>query len=149
MRSGLTRRSEEHGGSGVISQGSANRVETIQPIAPFKGMLWMDGSIQKVYDGSSFVPIGATAMDHNHTTALNDGGVLTNDLHDGYSQYAKISTPTSPPANSIRWFTRLNGSMIDVILKSALGECVVCSLQNTSGAGLSGQLMGTLGLTYS
>jgi len=47
--------------------------------------------------------------DHDHTEA-GDGGVLTNDVHDGYSDYAAISTPSNPTQDTGRIFTRLDGS---------------------------------------
>ncbi len=50
-----------------------------------------------------------TPTDHNHTSAGGDGGVLTNDAHDGYSDYTEIATPSAPGANTARLFVRDNG----------------------------------------
>lgn len=73
------------------------------------------------------VTIAGSTIDHNHT-AGGDGGVLTNDLHDGYMQIAEIATPSSPPADSGRLFTRANGSTIELVFMSSQGiECIICS----------------------
>jgi hypothetical protein len=73
------------------------------------------------------VTIAGTTIDHNHT-AGGDGGILTNDLHDGYMQIAEIATPSSPPADSGRMFTRANGSNIELVFMSSQGiECIICS----------------------
>lgn len=39
---------------------------------------------------------------HDHTSAVGDGGVLTNDEHDGYSEYTAIAVPASPAINKAR-----------------------------------------------
>jgi hypothetical protein len=41
---------------------------------------------------------------HNHTATANDGGVLTDDEHDGFSEYAAISTPSTPASNKVRLY---------------------------------------------
>jgi hypothetical protein len=53
---------------------------------------------------------GATAPGaaHDHTGA-SDGGVLTNDQHDGYSEYVEISTPSTPASNKGRLYLKDNG----------------------------------------
>lgn len=43
--------------------------------------------------------------DHDHTGA-GDGGVLTGDVHDGFSEYAEIVAPANPAADSTRLYTR-------------------------------------------
>jgi hypothetical protein len=48
---------------------------------------------------------GYTPIDHNHTGA-GDGGVLTNDDHAGYSQYAEVSAPSTPAANRLRLYAK-------------------------------------------
>lgn len=47
----------------------------------------------------------ASLAQHDHTGSA-DGGVLTNDLHDGYSQYTQIATPSAPATNSIRIYAK-------------------------------------------
>ena len=49
---------------------------------------------------------------HDHTTA-DGSGVLSNDEHDGYSQYANLGAdPTQPATNRIRLYSKDNGSGI-------------------------------------
>src|SRR6266542_203268 len=43
---------------------------------------------------------------HNHTSTSNDGGVLTNDEHDGYGEYAEMSAPSTPAANKLRLYAK-------------------------------------------
>jgi hypothetical protein len=43
---------------------------------------------------------------HNHTSSANDGGVLTNDEHDGYSQYVAIGLPSTPSAGRLRMYAK-------------------------------------------
>jgi hypothetical protein len=43
---------------------------------------------------------------HNHTAAGGDGGVLTNDEHDGYAEFAEIATPSTPAANKGRLYAK-------------------------------------------
>ncbi len=45
------------------------------------------------------------AAAHNHTTA-DGSGVLTNDEHDGYSNYIAIATPASPAAGAVRLYAK-------------------------------------------
>lgn len=60
--------------------------------------------------------------DHNHTSTAGDGGELTNDEHDGYSEYDEISTPTNPDQNSFRFFARAQGESIQVVVISSTGQ---------------------------
>jgi len=43
---------------------------------------------------------------HNHTSTIGDGGALTNDEHDGYSEYAEIAAPSSPAADKLRLYAK-------------------------------------------
>jgi hypothetical protein len=47
--------------------------------------------------------------DHDHT-ATDGSGVLTNDEHDGYSQYTEISDPGGGGSNTCRLYARDNGA---------------------------------------
>ena len=44
--------------------------------------------------------------DHNHTGAGGDGGILTGDEHDSFSEYAEIGSPANPAANKLRMFAK-------------------------------------------
>lgn len=55
-------------------------------------------------------PTTATGA-HDHTTAGGDGGVLTNDEHDGFSEYAEIASPTTPAAGKVRIYPKADGKM--------------------------------------
>lgn len=57
-----------------------------------------------------YLPLSAKAHDH---TAADGSGVLTNDEHDGYSQFANLGAdPTQPATNRIRLYSKDNGSGI-------------------------------------
>lgn len=48
-----------------------------------------------------------TVPDHNHEdAAANHGGILTNDAHDGFSEYVESSAPLNPAATKIRFWAR-------------------------------------------
>jgi hypothetical protein len=48
--------------------------------------------------------------DHDHTSTPGDGGVLTNDEHDGYSDYIKISDSGTPDIDHERlWVNEFHG----------------------------------------
>jgi hypothetical protein len=49
-------------------------------------------------------PKKLVTLDHNHTEAARDGGVLTNDVHDGYVEMSEIATPSTPAANRLRLY---------------------------------------------
>lgn len=70
--------------------------------------------------------------DHNHT-GVGDGGVLTNDLHDGYMQVSEIADPSNPPQDSVRLYTRpspsLGSGYTEILIRSSVGtECVMCTV---------------------
>jgi hypothetical protein len=61
------------------------------------------------------LPDAHHARAHDHTAA-DSSGVLTNDEHDGYSQYTNLgSDPTTPAANKIRVFSKDNGSGVSTL----------------------------------
>ena len=75
---------------------------------------------------------GLATLDHNHT-GVGDGGVLTNDLHDGYMQIAEIVDPSNPPQDSVRLYTRpspsLGSGYTEILIRSSVGtECVMCTV---------------------
>jgi len=73
------------------------------------------------------VTISGTTIDHNHT-AGGDGGVLTGDVHDSYSELIEVATPSNPAADRGRLFARANGSNIELVFLSSQGiECIICS----------------------
>lgn len=51
------------------------------------------------------IPGSGGAPDHDHT-APGDGGVQTNDAHDGYSDYANIATPANPASGHMRAYSK-------------------------------------------
>ena len=48
--------------------------------------------------------------DHDHTVAVGDGGVLTGDEHDLWSEYLEIVKPAAPAANKMRFYASDDGS---------------------------------------
>lgn len=53
------------------------------------------------------MPSAGSPGAHDHTSG--DGGVLTNDEHDGYSEYTEIVTPSTPAANKVRLYAKDDG----------------------------------------
>lgn len=49
---------------------------------------------------------GGSLSAHDHTSAGGDGGVLTGDRHDSFSEYVEIASPSSPAANELRVFAK-------------------------------------------
>jgi len=47
---------------------------------------------------------GSGLTDHDHTAVAGDGGVLTGDEHDLWSEYLEIVKPGAPAANKIRFY---------------------------------------------
>ncbi len=89
----------------------------------------------------------ASVGDHNHTSTSGDGGELTNDEHDGYSEYDEISTPDNPDQNSFRFFARAQGESIQVVVRSSTGqeEVLATLLDGTPTAAKKMLLLGVKG----
>ena len=78
-----------------------------------------------VWTGTAWVELETGApFDHDHN-ATDGSGELTNDEHDGYSEYDEIGTPTDPAQNSLRIFSRANGDSIEWVVRSSQGQEVV------------------------
>jgi hypothetical protein len=72
------------------------------------GSVWIDTTNDNMYicvdateAAAVWLHLNAAAADHDHTGG-GDGGVLTNDQHDGYSLYDEIADPGAPAANKLR-----------------------------------------------
>jgi len=65
----------------------------------------------KQSDGTEIGPLAAAgaAAAHDHTTG-DGSGVLTNDEHDGHSEYAEIATPATPGAGKARIYPKADGN---------------------------------------
>lgn len=50
----------------------------------------------------------ASGFDHNHDGVAGQGGILTGDIHDSWSEYRTVATPVAGPADSLRDFTSLD-----------------------------------------
>lgn len=50
-----------------------------------------------------------TTGDHNHTAAGGDGGLLSADGHDSFSEYTEISAPATPGSGKIRFYAKADG----------------------------------------
>lgn len=90
----------------IIGQG----VAASRPAAGTEGRLYYstDTDVLERDNGVSWdalTPGGGTSADHDHT-GTGDGGTLSNDKHDGYSEYLQIATPGTPTANSIRVYAK-------------------------------------------
>jgi hypothetical protein len=89
--------------SAVIGRGDT----ASRPAFGTAGRLYYDTDASALYrdSGSAWELVEAATAAHDHTSAA-DGGVLTNDEHDGYSEYLQIATPGTPPSNSIRVYAK-------------------------------------------
>jgi hypothetical protein len=52
---------------------------------------------------------GGGGGSHNHTSAGGDGGVLTNDEHDGFAEFAEIAAPSTPASGKVRLYPKADG----------------------------------------
>lgn len=74
------------------------------PVLQRSTMNFVGDGVSAADSGGKTVVTVSTA-DHDHTASAGDGGVLTNDEHDGYSEYAEIGAdPATPPANTLRLY---------------------------------------------
>ena len=76
------------------------------------------------------------AQGHNHTAA-DSSGVLTNDEHDGYSQYTNLGAdPGTPATNRIRLYAKDNGSGVATLYYiSESGQIYELPTLTTGGGG--------------
>ncbi|MHC4714347.1 MAG: hypothetical protein ACYTAN_13930, partial [Planctomycetota bacterium] len=62
---------------------------------------------------------GAGALaSHDHTTTGGDGGVLTKDEHDDYSEYTEISAPATPASNKVRLYAKDKSGISELYYKN-------------------------------
>jgi hypothetical protein len=82
----------------------------------FDAFFWSDGAawnaITLDYGQLTGLPSSFTPSAHDHdSTGAGHGGILTNDAHDGYSQYDVITTPSTPAAGKGRvYFKTVSGA---------------------------------------
>lgn len=62
-----------------------------------------------------------TLAGHNHTSSGGDGGVLTNDEHDGYMLVSEIASPSNPAANKIAVYAEDDGGLTKLRAKDSAG----------------------------
>ena len=87
-------------------------------------------------NGSSWDSVEGTGTpaDHDHT-AGGDGGVLTNDQHDGYSDWTEIAAPASPGANVARLYAADDGGATKLYYKDSAGTVYELPTIVTGGGG--------------
>jgi hypothetical protein len=85
------------------------------------------------------LPDAHHARAHDHTAA-DGSGVLSNDEHDGYSQYANLGTaPATPATNRIRLYARDNGGGVATLYyRTEDGTIYELPTLNTGGGNGSG-----------
>lgn len=85
-------------------------------------LAWEPGGTWTVYDASGIVKRTAPGVlsDHDHTTT-GDGGVLTNDVHDGYSELGEIGVPANPAADFVRVYAKDKGGTAELFYKNPSG----------------------------
>jgi len=114
------------------------------------GSVWVDTSgaaTAKVCTAISPYTFAAlssgTLTDHDHTSTSGDGGVLTNEEHDGYSDYTTIATPSAPAAGHKRLYARTIQGKTFTVVQGPDGRELVLSrdnvilVRNTTGGGLT------------
>lgn len=110
--------------SGVLTNdehdGYGEYAEIASPSTPGANKLRLyakdSGGVSTLYykkDDGTEVELGAAGAlsSHDHTAGAGDGGVLTNDTHDGYSEYTEIAAPSSPAANKGRLYGKDSGGV--------------------------------------
>ncbi len=91
----------------------------------------------------TFAAISGGTSDHNHTSTASDGGVLTNDEHDGYLDVAASSTPSTPSAGHARLYAQTNQghtifrTMDEDGIVYRMGRDAVLLVRNTSGSDIT------------
>ena len=121
--------------------GSDPNVVVANQVEPGDRALNEDGD-EWFWTGLAWTQVDQTAHseDHDHTATAGDGGELTNDEHDGYSEYDEIGTPSNPEQNSFRFFARASGDSIQIVVRSSQGQEKILALlldaPSTTGKGL-------------
>ena len=86
---------------------------------------------------------------HDHDTSGN-GGLLTNDRHDGYSVYDEIAAPAAPDANTLRLYAKDKSTVTELFYKNSAGTerdlSGVADHDHTGDAGDGGSLSATYAL---
>ncbi len=91
-------------------------------------------SVHGISDTSALLDTGDLTASHNHTSTSADGGVLTNDEHDGYSVYTEIAAPSTPAANTARLYTKDVAGVTEFFYKNSAGTERDLSASGGSGA---------------
>lgn len=109
-----------------------------RPAAGTEGRLYYstDTAILERDNGSSWDSVEGTGTpaDHNHT-AGGDGGVLTNDQHDGYSDWTEIAAPSAPGANKARLYAADDGGATKLYYKDSADTIYELPTIVTGGGG--------------
>ena len=99
------------------------------------GLAWVANPVT----AHAALPNAHHAQDHNHTAA-DGSGALSNDEHDGYSQYANLGAdPTQPATNKIRLYSKDNGAGVATLYyRTEDGTIYELPTLTTGGGGGSG-----------
>lgn len=73
------------------------------------------------YTASVPGPVDAVVAIHDHTLA-GEGGVLTDDEHDGFSEYVEIATPAAPAADKGRLFAGVINTETELFWRRPSGQ---------------------------
>jgi len=86
--------------------------------------------------GNDATLVTVSTADHDHTATAGDGGVLTNDEHDGYSEYLELgSPPTAPDPNKLRIYALDKAGVSTLYLRRDDGSIVELPTIGTGGTG--------------
>lgn len=74
-------------------------------------------------DGTEVGPLGVAGalVDHDHTVTAGQGGVLTNEEHDGFSEFTEIAIPANPAANKVRLYAKDKAGTSELFYKNDAG----------------------------
>lgn len=89
--------------------------------------------------GSGVSAVAGALANHDHTATAGDGGVQTNDEHDGFGEYAEIAAPSSPAANKLRIYAKDKAGVSTLYYKDDAGV-----EHELPGAGSSGVATDTI-----
>jgi hypothetical protein len=112
----------------------------------------IDITVNDAGDTITLAITAAAPTDHDHTAGAGDGGVLTNDEHDGFSEYGEIATPANPAANKVRLYAKDDGGVSKLYYRDSAGTetAIVAGTVDATSVNAAGATMNSdaRGITY-
>jgi len=97
-----------------------------------------DKALLLFWTGAAWADLGAgggggALADHDHTVGAGDGGVLSADEHDSYSEYAEIADPDTPAGNKVRLYVKDKGGVATLYYRKDDGNIVEVGGSTSAG----------------